>query len=195
MTLRNRVTPFGDLVADPARGTLMGNRGGRLHDPATRTLGRRRHASRRWICCALAFDGRQRAVWGRGYTELFFLDEVTALAAGHRPCMECRRAAARGFLAASGFEGVDGLDRALHAERLGPRSVRPLGTLPDGAMVAEGGDAFALRGGRLLPWSSSGYGRAEEADPARTVTVLTPAATLAALRRGYAPLWHPAVPI
>lgn len=190
MTLQNRVTPFGALVADPARGTLMGNRGGRIHDPATRALARR-HASRRWICCVLAFKGRRRTVWGRGYTELFFLDEVTALAAGHRPCMECRRTAARAFLSAVGADRVDPLDRRLHAERLGPPADLALGALPDGAMVAAGETAFALRHGRLRPWSASGYGPPERADPARRMTVLTPATTLGALAAGYAPLWHP----
>src|SRR3982750_3662131 len=98
MALQNRVDPFGELIATQARGTLFGNRGGRFHRD-DRTLGKRRWASRQWICCVLAFKGRHRAVWGRGYTELFFLDEVTALAAGHRPCFECRRTAARTFAA------------------------------------------------------------------------------------------------
>ena len=90
MPLQNRVDPFGELFADPARGTFMGNRGGRFHTPA-RTLTARRWASRQWICCVLTFKGRHRDVWGQFYTELFFLDEPTALAAGHRPCFECRR--------------------------------------------------------------------------------------------------------
>lgn len=193
MTLQNRVTPFGEIVADPARGSLMGNRGGRFHDPETRTLpGRRRHASRRWICCLLAFKGRHRPVWGRGYTELFFLDEVTALAAGHRPCAECRRAAARAFSTAAGMTGsLDDLDRALHAERLAPRPTARLGTLPDGAMVGRDGAALAVRGGRLLPWRHRGYGPATTLDADREATILTPATTLAALRGGFAPLWHP----
>ena len=195
MTLQNRVTPFGALVADPARGSLMGNRGGRFHDPATRALvSRRRHVSRRWICCVLAFKARQRAVWGRGYTELFFLDEVTALAAGHRPCMECRRAAARTFLAAAGMDGVDALDRALHAERLANRPVARLGTLPDGAMVGLGEDAFAVLGQRLLPWGLAGYGPPVPLAPEAEAVVLTPATTLAALCAGYRPLWHPSAP-
>ena len=96
MPLPNRVTPFADLVAVPARGTLMGNRGGRLHD-ASRRLGSRRWASTQWICCVLDFKDRQRRVWGDSYTELFFLDEVTAFAAGHRPCFECRRKDAERF--------------------------------------------------------------------------------------------------
>ena len=96
MPLQNRVTPFGELVAVPARGTLFGNRGGRFHTDA-KTLSARRWASRQWICCMLDFKGRQRDVWGRFYTELFFLDEPTVLAAGHRPCFECRRKDAEKF--------------------------------------------------------------------------------------------------
>jgi len=94
--LQNRVSPFGELVATPARGTMMGNRGGRLHLD-DRTLGSRRWASKQWICCVLSFHGRHRDVWGASYTELFFLDEVTAFAAGHRPCFECRRQEAESF--------------------------------------------------------------------------------------------------
>src|SRR5262249_5883937 len=96
MPLQNRVTPFGALVATSARGTIYGNRGGRFHRD-DRTLGTRRWASRQWICCVLSFKGRRHEVWGRRYTALFFVDEVTALAAGHRPCFECRRAAATAF--------------------------------------------------------------------------------------------------
>jgi hypothetical protein len=96
MPLQNRVDPFGELFASPARGTLMGNRGGRIHDER-RQLSARRWASKQWICCKLAFNGRHRDVWGDGYTELFFLDEVTAFAAGHRPCFECRRKDAERF--------------------------------------------------------------------------------------------------
>eukprot|EP01034_Spumella_vulgaris_P042662 gene42663-52921_t len=98
--LRNRVDPFGDIAAHPARGLLMGNRGGRIHDPHTRTLTGRAWVSRQWICCALTFRDRRRAVMGEGYTELFFLDEVVAFAAGHRPCFQCRRVAAEAFSAA-----------------------------------------------------------------------------------------------
>jgi len=96
MPLQNRVDPFGELVAVPARGLFMGNRGGRFHTDA-QTLATRRWVSRQWICCVLEFKKRRRAVWGRFYTELFFLDEPTALAAGHRPCFECRRKDAEAF--------------------------------------------------------------------------------------------------
>src|SRR5688572_33069560 len=124
MPLQNRVDPFGELLATSARGTLFGNRGGKFHRD-DQTLSRRRYATRQWICCVLDFKGRQRDVWGRYYTELFFLDEVTALSAGHRPCFECRRRDAQAF--ARCWQRAFGLpappraadmDRVLHAERL-----------------------------------------------------------------------------
>src|SRR5436190_8250895 len=140
MPLQNRVSPFGELFASPARGTLMGNRGGRLHDQK-RKLTARRWVSRAWICCKLDFNNRHRKVWGDGYTELFFLDEVTGFAAGHRPCFECRRKDAERFAAL--FSGnrkrasAASMDRTLHAERLDSKAKRThahkLDTLPDGA--------------------------------------------------------------
>src|SRR5437868_941866 len=163
MALQNRVDPLGSLNADPARGLLFGNRGGRFHRD-DRTLGKRRWASRQWICCVLDFKGRQRDVWGRYYTELFFLDEVTALAAGHRPCFECRRLDAQAFAAAfavgrrlRAIPRAPQMDAVLHAERLDGRAKRmhrlPIDELPDGAFLTlreAPGCAFALRGGRLL---------------------------------------------
>ncbi len=196
MPLQNRVDPFGELFSDPARGLLFGNRGGRFHHD-DRTLGRRRFASRQWICCLLAFKGRRRKVWGRGYTELFFLDEVTALAAGHRPCFECRRKDAQAFAAA--FPGrhnrAPEMDRVLHAERLDGRvkrtQRRDIGALPDGAVIARAGRAFALRGQRLLPWTPSGYGSAQLRPRGGIVEVLTPPSIVAVLAAGYAAQWHP----
>jgi len=126
MPLQNRVTPFGDLVATPVRGTLMGNRGGRIHKD-DRVLGPRRWASRQWICCVLAFRGRHRRVWGDGYTELFFLDEPTALAAGHRPCFECRRQDAIAFAACWRRAGSR---RAAARRANGPRAARRASRLP-----------------------------------------------------------------
>src|SRR5437763_16019180 len=129
MALQNRVDPFGRVIATLARGTLFGNRGGRLHRD-DRTLGKRRWASRQWICCVLRFKGRHREVWGRGYTELFFLDEVTALAAGHRPCFECRRADAKAFAekwaVANGgaIPHAPEMDLVLQSERLDGRAAR-----------------------------------------------------------------------
>jgi hypothetical protein len=130
--LQNRVDPYGALVAVAPRGAMMGNRGGRIHRP-DRTLTHRRWASRQWIVCLIEFRGRRRRVWGDSYTELFFLDEPTALAAGHRPCFECRRAAALAYRRAFGPAGAPSaaeIDLALHAERLehcaGRFHLRPL---------------------------------------------------------------------
>ena len=167
MALQNRVTPFGELVATPARGTMFGNRGGRFHRD-DRTLGARRWASRQWICCVLSFKGRRHPVWRDSYTALFFLDEVTALSAGHRPCFECRRADAKAFAAAMGAgEGRCDIPRApemdlvLQRERLDGRDKRahemPADELPDGAFVAVDGHAYAVRGPHLLRWSEGGY--------------------------------------
>jgi hypothetical protein len=198
MPLQNRVDPFGELFAVGARGTLMGNRGGKFHRD-DRTLGSRRWASRQWICCVLEFNGRHRAVWGEGYSELFFLDEVTALAAGHRPCFECRRQDALAFAAlycgkahrATAAE----IDKALHAERLdsGAKQThrRMIDSLPDGAMIALGDDAFAVRGERLLRWTPSGYGEARPRPRGTQAAVLTPPSVLTVLSRGYQPRWHP----
>ena len=193
MPLQNRVDPFGELHAVSARGALMGNRGGKFHRD-DQTLGGRRWASRQWIACLCEFKGRRRQVWRSGYTELFFLDEPTALAAGHRPCFECRRAEAIAFAEAVG-EGerlaAGELDRRLHAERLdgGGKRLhrRRLEDLPDGAMIADDGRAFLLRGRQLLPWSFAGYGQKPLPRPCGEVLVLTPPTALAALERGYAP--------
>jgi hypothetical protein len=133
MPLPSRVDPFGNLFADSSRGLFFGNRGGRFHRD-DRTLGIRRWVSRTWICCRLEFKGRHREVWGRSYTELFFLDEPTALAAGHRPCFECRRADAKAFAAAFARGHGSGavprapeIDRVLHAERLDGRAKAGIG--------------------------------------------------------------------
>ena len=198
MPLPNRVTPFGELIVTPARGTLMGNRGGRFH-PDERKLTDRRWASRQWICCVLDFKGRQRDVWGRYYTELFFLDEVTAFAAGHRPCFECRRKDAEHF--ATLFSGKNkrasapAMDAVLHAERLDGKAKRLhrrlIDGLPDGAVIARDDKFYAIRGDRLLPWTSAGYAPAIARPRAIGVDVLTPPAILAVLAAGYAPSWHP----
>lgn len=197
MPLQNRVTPFADLAAVPVRGTLFGNRGGKFHRD-DRTLGRRRWASKQWICCVLDFKGRQRDVWGRYYTELFFLDEVTAFAAGHRPCFECRRKDAQAFAALfpRAHKAPD-MDTILHRERLDGRVKRTHGAsiddLPDGAMVAHEGETFALRDGRLLHWTPAGYDKSSRRSRGADVDVLTPPSIVEVLKRGYAPLWHPSV--
>ncbi|MGC1776450.1 MAG: hypothetical protein WBB34_00780 [Xanthobacteraceae bacterium] len=201
MPLQNRVDPFGDLIATPSRGLFMGNRGGRIHTDA-RTLTTRRWASRQWICCVLDFRGRQRDVWGRFYTELFFLDEVIALAAGHRPCFECRRRDAENFAALWGEAQklpvppkAGEMDTVLHRERLDGgakrRHRRAIDELPDGAVVALEEGAFAVRGDALLRWTPNGYVTSKPRPLGVTVDVLTPPAILAVLSAGYRPHWHP----
>jgi hypothetical protein len=200
MPLPNRVTPFGDLAAVSARGLFMGNRGGRFHADG-KTLTGRRWASRQWICCVLDFKGRQRDVWGRFYTELFFLDEPTALAAGHRPCFECRRKDAEAFAEAWREAGrlrtrpkVFEMDEVLHRERLRGRAKRvhrrKIGDLPDGAFVALEEGAFAVRGDALLRWTPEGYDAGKKRPRGVAVDVLTPPAILAVLSSGYKPRWH-----
>lgn len=210
MPLQNRVDPFGQLHANSARGLFMGNRGGRFHDPATQTLKRSRWTSNAWIICVCDFNNRQRNVWGTkkdgkaSYTELFFLDEVTALAAGHRPCFECRRASANAYAGMFGSAigarrpKVDEMDRVLHGERLAARAQPPslsgnaLAALPDGAMVTVGEQAFAIKGGHALLWSFDGYGASIPISRlASGTTLLTPRASVNVLLRGYQPVWHP----
>jgi hypothetical protein len=205
MPLQNRVSPFGDLFASSARGSLMGNRGGRFHSDA-RTLTARRWASRQWICCVLDFKGRRRDVWGRFYTELFFLDEPTALAAGHRPCFECRRAEAEAFAETWRVARrlrtrpkADDMDDVLHGERLLGRGKRvhrrKIDELPEGAFVVLEGEAFAVRGKMLLRWTPEGYAARKPRPRGIMVDVLTPPAILAVLSAGYKPRWHPSAKI
>ena len=205
MPLQNRVTPTSDIVADPARGTFMGNRG-ILHD-ASRRLGAARWRHRSWICCRLSFKNRRRAVMApRRYTELFFLDEATALAAGHRPCCECRREAFQAFRTAwrralgAADSPAAAMDRVLHRARIEPRTRRqirfeaPLDDLPDGVFVLLDQAPSApllLLGDRLLPWRASGYGSSRPRPAAIRCRVLTPAPIVAVVRAGYAPVLHP----
>ncbi|HVH02258.1 MAG TPA: hypothetical protein VM891_04795 [Amaricoccus sp.] len=193
--LANRCAPDGSLHAVAARGTLMGNRGGRLHRPDA-TLGVARWRSRAWITCVLAFRGRHRAVWGEGYSEMFFLDEATALAAGHRPCFECRRAEARRFAEAWGrAEGVAApgaprMDRVLHAERLGPRQRLAAGELPEGAIFAAAGGFLLRTAGGARIWGFGGYGPEVDVDATATVEAVTPRCVRAAIAAGYRPALH-----
>ncbi|RTL72096.1 MAG: hypothetical protein EKK41_06455 [Hyphomicrobiales bacterium] len=205
MPLQNRVTPAGDIIATPERGLMMGNRGGAFHRP-DRTLGSRRWASRQWICCVLSFKERHRAVMQPNrYTELFFLDEATALAAGHRPCFECRRDDALRFAMAwartkqmAVRPSAPEMDEILHAERLdacsGKRTFSSsVAALPAGTFLrldAPGPD-YLYDGKRLFPWSPSGYGPPRDAPPRLPVRVLTPASIVAVLSAGYAPMLHP----
>jgi hypothetical protein len=201
MPLQNRVDPFGELLADSSRGLFFGNRGGRFHTDV-RTLTCRRWASRTWICCVLDFKDRHRAVWGRSYTELFFLDEVTALAAGHRPCFECRRKDATAFADAwrrafnlDAMPRAGDMDDVLHRERLDGRAKRihqrAINDLPDGAVIATEEGAFAIRGDAFLQWTSQGYAARRPRPQTGTIDVLTPPAILRVLAAGYQPHWHP----
>jgi len=201
MPLQNRVTPLGELVAIGSRGLFMGNRGGRIHRD-DRTLGTRRWTSRGWICCVTQFKWRHRAVWSEGYTELFFLDEPTAFAAGHRPCFECRRRDALAFAScwAAAINGAARpraaeMDRVLHAERLDRREKRrrslPIDGLPDAAMLVLDDEIFAVRGRQLLRWTHGGYRDARLRPRGLLAEALTPPSILAVLTHGYRPYWHP----
>jgi hypothetical protein len=201
MPLQNRVTPFGDVVALPGRGLVLGNRG-ILHDDHRRLV--RQWQLRRWIACRLEFAGRHREVMRpHSYTELFFLDEAAAFAAGHRPCAECRRAAYRRFqelwtAVHGGTARADAMDAVLHEQRLGDgRRKRThsadLALLPNGTFVVIDGAPYLLWDARLFAWSDSEY-TAQRARPARgTVDVLTPKAIVAIFSAGYLPEVHPSV--
>jgi hypothetical protein len=203
MPLQNRVTPLSELIADPARGLVYGNRGC-LHDDEGRI--RRRYATRRWIGCRLRFKGwhRQPLLQPGKFTELFFLDEATAFAAGHRPCALCRREDYERFTAIwrelhGGEHGADAIDERLHAERFdsSTRAQRhhraDLGDLPDGAFVLHHDRPWLVRGEQLLRWSPAGY-EARVARPSSEATVITPPSLLAVLTAGWdgaVPLLHP----
>lgn len=198
--LRNRVTPAGDLIATECRGTMYGNRGV-LHNDDLELV--RRHQVRRWLVCVLEFRGRQRKIMQpRRYTELFFLDEAVALAAGHRPCAECRYADYRSFRAAwTAARGVraepaaDDIDLVLHGQRCPVDGVRvtyqaPLRDLPDGVFIAWSDDPWLLRDGQLLRWTPAGY--TDRRDPFDgPAAVLTPRSTVDTIRAGYRPTVHP----
>jgi hypothetical protein len=203
MPLQNRVTPTGDIVAMPHRGMFTGNRG-IIHDPATKTLLRKRWSSPAWLTCTCEFRGRWREVMGgRSWTELFFLDEATAFAAGHRPCFYCRRDDANRFRAAweKGNQAASVLardiDAVLHKERLerGRKRLHPLPMpseqLPDGAMVQQGTESYLIAQGRAFHWSPTGYKQTKTA--IENAMLLTPPSTLRAFAVGYRPALHPSV--
>ena len=203
MPLQNRVTPFGEIVAIGQRGLFVGNRG-ILHDPATRTLLRRRWTNKAWIVCRCDFGSRRRAVMSRqSWTELFFYDEAVAFAAGHRPCYYCRREAALQFAAtwraAHELTAVSAtqIDAVLHAQRLdrGNKRVHPLpcppAQLPDGAMVVAARHPHVVVQGKMFRWSEAGYEKA--ATPARADGLLTPPSTVAAFGAGYRCELHPSL--
>jgi hypothetical protein len=200
MPRQNRVTPFGEIVDVPQRGTMLGNRG-RLHDDGGRI--RRPWQVKRWLVCLLEFRGRHRIVMAPNrYTELFFLDEATALAAGHRPCFECRRKAFESFAAAFAAGNriaapTAGLiDERLHAERLGAKNSKKTfrsraADLPDGTFVVlDDGEAHLIWRGRLLRWSAGGYVASRRFSKRGELTVLTPRSTVRTIRAGYQPGVH-----
>jgi hypothetical protein len=194
VTLQNRVTPLSELVADPARGLVYGNRGC-LHDGRGRI--RRRYDGRRWIACRLQFRDRRRTSLmqpGR-YTELFFLDEATAFAAGHRPCAECRREDYDRFRALWHGLHADEIDAQLHRERVDPATRRQrrhdadLDELPDGAFVLRDERAHLVLGAELLEWTPGGYA-ARRPRPSGRAILLTPPSLVDVLSAG----WTPVVP-
>jgi hypothetical protein len=189
---QNRVTPLGDLIATPARGLVYGNRGC-LHDDQGRI--RRRYNGKRWIACRLRFkDWRRSPLLQPGrFTELFFLDEATAFAAGHRPCALCRREDYDAFLALAGASSADEIDARLHEERLDPetrsqrRHAAELDELPDGSFVLEGGEPWLVVGDCRLAWSPGGYTHAVPRSSAGEALLLTPPSLVEVLRRGWQP--------
>lgn len=203
MPLQNRVLPTQEIVAHPGRGLMMGNRGC-LHD-TDRQLGTTRWRSKLWICCVLDWKGVQRDVMPPGrWTALFFMDEATALSAGHRPCAYCRRSAYLDF--AERWRRSHGLgdrpkatemDTVLHGQRVESRTRRQrtrqarFGDVPDGAMVRYNGEPSLVRGGCVRPWSFDGYGVPIALTRSTEVEVLTPPSTVATLKAGYRPVLHP----
>ena len=211
MPKRNRVTPFGAIIANPARGTFTGNRG-ILHNERQEIVVPYR--SKAWIICALEFNGWHREIMQPGsWTELFFLDEATALAAGHRPCFMCQRERAEAFRAAWGRahgapagpnrRKLSEIDAVLHEQRLTDayylwdkrKRTHPatLGDLPDGVMVAQGDKAMLWWDGALREWAPAGYGPPQPADPQAAVALLTPPGTVAAIAAGFRPGVHESV--
>jgi hypothetical protein len=207
MPRQNRVTPFGEIIATSARGTLLGNRGC-LHDDQQQI--RRPYQLQRWISCVLEFKGRRHIIMTPGhYTELFFLDEATALAAGHRPCAECQRqrfnefravwAQANADLAGRAKPLATTLDAVLHQERIDANGRKVtyfdrLSALPDGAFIQRSGDnaAWLVLGDQLLAWSPFGYTQRIARPIGETkVVVLTPRSIVRALTAGYQAGLHP----
>ena len=203
MPLQNRVSADGALLRSSARGTLMGNRGGLLHNAHREIL--RQYKSRSWITCQLEFKGRRRVVMSPGlYTELFFLDEATSLAAGHRPCAECRRERFNAFKVAwtqwsvrdeSTPLLVHEMDVQLHRARISGKREKvtyesSIDSLPDGCFIRLDGSIYLVQGQWLLLWSLEGYVKRIERHHGRVVAVLTPRPIVECLRRGYVPGVH-----
>ncbi len=198
MPFQNRVTPAGAIVALPGRGMFMGNRGV-LHDEQKCIV--RPWQVKRWICCVTEFRGRRREIMApHRWTELFFLDEAAALAAGHRPCAECRNADYKRFRGVWEAEfgkvrSVDEIDAVLHAERLNGRAKRTytadIGLLPDGTYVSHDGRSYLLCGGKMAAWTDAGYEKPLARPANGFVEVLTPKSIVTVLKSGYTPCVHP----
>jgi hypothetical protein len=192
---RNRVTPFGSIEDLPGRGLLLGNRGV-LHEQREVV---RPYAHRAWIACVTEFKERRLPQWAPShFTVLFFLDEATALAAGHRPCGECRREDHQHFRRLWGEAPLTDVDVTLHEERIEGRGRSAKkrrheadgASLPDGSMIEVDGDSWLVLGDEVLRWTNDGY-TDRGPRPAGSVTLLTPPSIVEVLRRGYEPLLHP----
>lgn len=200
MPLQNRVTPLSDLIAVPDRGTFTGNRG-ILHTPDKRIV--RYNVGRRWIICQLEFKGWHWEIMKPNrWTQLFFLDEATALSAGHRPCATCRyqhyQRFRRCWATAHGgpVPSADQLDLVLHGDRLSrPRTKRlvrePIDSLADGVFILADEEPWLVWGAQLLHWTPGGYDRATSRPLKEDVPLLTPRCTARTIAAGYAPALHP----
>jgi len=207
MARQNRITPAGDLIATSARGRFMGNRGV-LHN-SQGDLTKRRWTHQQWIICTLEFKGRKRPIMAPGcYTELFFLDEATALAAGHRPCWECNRERYKKFKQAwlsgnpeYGFDqkvSIREIDKIIHSERVDKSRLKvtwqsQLANLPDGVFVYlpdDSSNCYLLNNDSLQLWSPNGYEYIRKVSDKIKVDVLTPKSTVNAIISGFKPLFN-----
>lgn len=197
MSLQNRVDPCGTIFRTSARGTMMGNRGGAIHDERREII--RQYKSKRWITCVLEFRGRRRIIMApRRYTELFFLDEATAFAAGHRPCFECRRERFLAFQSSwpdPQHRSADEIDAELHVHRIDRRGSKvtyraPLASLPNGSFVEIASSPYLLWEDGLFLWTPQGYGAKIARPNSIAATVLTPRPIVESFLRGYTPAVH-----
>ena len=204
MPLQNRVDPWGQLNAVSTKLALLGNRG-ILHNDKKQIV--TQWKSKAWLTCQIEFKGRESPVFEpNSYSQLFFVDEASAFAAGHRPCAECRLERFKGFKAAwieANRELIQGenptiadIDKVIHAERVTEEKrkrtfVAQLGSLPAGAMIDVDGTPLLVWRGKLLPWSFDGYGKSQTLLPSSTsVQVLTPASVVRVFASGFTPQVH-----
>lgn len=206
MAFQNRVTPHGEIITTPERGMFMGNRG-RIHDAHKQIT--KKWARNTWVTCSLLFNNRHREIMSsESYTELFFLDEVTSLAAGHRPCGTCRNEDSKRFkslwlssnpiLAAISGTSMAKIDKELHSERVDSNRKKKvwfttIGELPDGTMIEQENLPKLIWKGYLYNWTSGGYTEHQILQPGMNVKVLTPPSFVNVLKMGYIPMVHPTV--